>query len=206
MPQTPPAPGMTTRGTPRKQVHRKADATVMQNVTKAINPRIAAWQRRSKALGLHQRQVVFELHCRQGYDLTEVAEMLGVSFSTVSHHWKQVQDLLIEQAPRSPEQLTAMREKIAAGLWATVETTFCRMAVGEGDDIKTVELPATPQMLAIRLKAYDQLAKLYGVNMEQIAESRDVTPYASPQQLAGEVQRKVLELHGRKNLLPPPAA
>lgn len=172
---------------------------------KKLHPCAVNRLRRMQAMGMHHRQVVFELHCREGRPLTEVAALLGMTHSGVSHHWVQVQEMLAEQAPRTPEQLTAVREEVAARLWATVEQTYGRTEVVDEDgEVTLVEEAPTPQLLAIRLRALEQISKLYGVLGETpgvagggVPGMAVLSPYVTPAVLAEEVRARRLALYGR---------
>lgn len=179
--------------------------TAVERATAAIHPKVSLWQRRSGALRLHQRQAVFELHCRQGYSLHEVGVMLGVSTKTAAHHWAELKRMLAEEAPRTPEQWIAVREEIAARLWAAVEQTHGRSEfVGEDGEVTTVEEAATPQMLAVRLRALEQIAKLYGVCGEgpgipaaNGGVTREPAVFVMPEVMVAEVRRRQLEFFRR---------
>ncbi len=154
-----------TGSRPRKRAHRprKIEAEEMREILGTLSPAWAVRLRRMRALGMHQRQMVFEMHCREGRSLREIAEALGVTRDVVGYHWRQVQAQLAQNAPRTAEQLTAVREEIATRLWATVEQTYGRTEVFEEGTMQVQEAPPTPPLLAIRLRALEQLSKLYGV-------------------------------------------
>lgn len=177
--------------------------TAVERATATIHPKLAQWQRRCEATRVHHRQAVFELHCRQGYSLDEVGVMLGVSAKVAGRHWEELKRMLAEQAPRTPEQLLAVREEIAARLWAAVEQTHGRTdVVGEDGEVTTVEAAPTPQMLAVRLRALEQIAKLYGVWGEgpgTAAESGVKPPplFMMPEGVVAEVRRRQLEFFRR---------
>jgi DNA-binding CsgD family transcriptional regulator len=158
-------------------------------------------QLRMKALGMHQRHVVFELHVRQGRSLQQVAVVLGLSYATVWGHWQHVLEDMVVHAPQDVKTLTATREQIAARLWATVEDTYLRAELSEEGELLEVELPATPPLLSVRLKALDQIAKLYGLGLERCEGAEGVPPYAMPEEIAATVRARVLALHGREGLV-----
>lgn len=178
-----------------------------QAAVKNIHPAFRRVLERMKTLGLSTRQAVFELHARQGRTLAEVAEIMGLSLSGIYQHWQAIKADIVANAPTTPEQFVAIREEIAARLMATIESTHSRAEfVDEATGKATViEMPACPKMLAVRLKALDQLAKLYGVNLEQQAQDTGQQPYSAPDEIASEVRQKILELHQRPtSLLSPP--
>lgn len=188
----------------RMRAQVKRGKAAMEEATAKIHPKLSAWQERQLGMRLHQRQAVFELHCRQGYSLEEVGVMLGVSTKMASHHWAELKRALAEQAPSTPEQMTAVREEIAARLWAAVEETHGRLeVVGTDGEVTTVNEAATPQMLAVRLRALEQLAKLYGVCGEGPGigaggEARaQPKPFVTPLTVMVEVRRRQVELFRR---------
>ena len=159
---------------------------------------------RFTTLGLTTRQVIFELHVRQGKRLIDVAHSLGLAASTVSEHWKAIREDIAANASATPEMLASMRQVIAARLEATIEETYPQEEdEEEGDDIdaETGEKiskegkKANPALLAIRLKALDQLATLYGVKLEQQPTTSDSQPYTTPAEIAESVKARILELH-----------
>lgn len=147
------------------------------------------------------RQAVFELHVRQGRSLDEIGEMLGIHRSSVAFHWKAMQMMLVENAPQTPEQMTAVREEIAARLRATIEQTHGRTEVVEDGKVMTVESPPTPQMLAIRLRALEQMTRLYDLGLERPATAALPSVYMTPAALVEEVRLRRLELYRRDEAL-----
>jgi DNA-binding CsgD family transcriptional regulator len=191
-PKTKRTPGR--RGGVAKPLSAKA-----QTAVKKIHPAFRRVLERMKTLGLSTRQAVFELHARQGRTLAEVAEIMGLTLSCIYQHWQAIKDDIVANAPTTPEQFTALREEIAARLFATIENTYARAEfVDETTGKATViEMPPCPKLLAVRLKALDQLSKLYGVNLEQQAQDGAQPPYAAPDEIADEVRQKILDLHNR---------
>jgi DNA-binding CsgD family transcriptional regulator len=183
-----------------------------------------------RARGLMVRERVYELHVNHGLTLVQVARRLGIDDKTVWHHWRKLQSQIIANAPRSPDDFAALRERISAMLWQTIQLTcpaplaeasaVARRATeareterkplpvaagGEVDERAAVPvaMPVPPPvppapMLAIRLKALEQLARLYDVGLEQpTAAAFSTLPYATPEEIAHDVRQRVLELHGR---------
>lgn len=190
----------------RMRAQAKRGKAAMEKATAKIHPKLSAWQERQLGMRQHQRQAVFELHCRQGYSLEEVGVMLGVSTKMASHHWAELKRTLAEQAPNTPEQMTAVREEIAARLWAAVEETHGRTEVmGKDGEVTTVNEAATPQMLAVRLRALEQLAKLYAVCGEGPGigigagggTQAQPQPFVTPLAVMEEVRRRQVELFRR---------
>lgn len=198
MPKKPASPDLTTRGTPRKIKANRADATLVQEAVSRMNPAFRRWLENRKVLGHTNRMVVVDLHVRKGKSLTEVAEALGITPQAVGQHWKDARQEIAAHAPTTEEDFIALREEMCARLRHTIEQTHIWMPV---EDPKTgqevmMEIPPTPQTLAIRLKAIEQLSKLYGVNLEREAAATGPSPYAAPEQIAEDVKAKLLELHG----------
>ena len=171
---------------------------------KRWSPAFRKVMNRFTTLGLTTRQVIFELHVRQGKRLIDVAHSLGLAASTVSEHWKAIREDIAANASATPEMLASMRQVIAARLEATIEETYPQEEdEEEGDDIdaETGEKiskegkKANPALLAIRLKALDQLATLYGVKLEQQPTTSDSQPYTTPAEIAESVKARILELH-----------
>lgn len=193
---------------------RKLEPEEMQKILQDLHPSVVNRLRRLRALGMHHRQVVSELHCREGRSLGEIAEVLGLSRAAVADHWRKAQEMLAQQAPRTAEEFTAMREGIAARLWATVEQTHGRTeVVGKDGEVTTVEAPPTPQLLAIRLRTLEQISKLYGICGEGpgtagggngsssgpgSGSGPSAAGYVTPEALAELMQQRRLELHGRE--------
>lgn len=209
-----PGPGLKSRGKRGQKVRHEAYPRAVREAARAeaaargakVPEGLLECNERWREHGLQQRQVVFELHCRQGRSLTEVGEMLGITRVAVGYHWRQVQKRLAEEAPRTPEQMVMLREEIAARLRATIDETHLRKeAVLEDGQVTTVAAPPTPQLLAIRLRALEQMARLYDLNLEQppavaMPEGGPLpspSPYVTPAALAEEVRVRRLELYRR---------
>ena len=138
------------------------------------------WLARARALGLTEPQVVFELHVRQGLPLLEVARVLGVGLEAARELWLQSRAARAALAPQSALDFTSIREHISAALWQTVEATFpdvMSMADAEDEDADPPGA-SSPPMLSVRLKALDQIAKLYDITLEQRPAAFAPLPYA----------------------------
>jgi len=175
---------------------------------------------------MEAEEVVVELHVRQGRPLREVARALGVDGALMPELWRRTQRRLAERAPQREEEFTALREQICAALWQTVECTFPKvplpaaphagreLALHMGADgqmelplrfslppepLPTPEPPSAP-MLTVRLRALDQLAKLYdvGVGRSPSGAEAEEGPYAMPEEIAEAVRLRMLEMHGRR--------
>lgn len=157
------------------------------------------WLARARALGLTEPQVVFELHVRQGLPLLEVTRVLGVGLEAVRELWLQSRAARAALAPQSELDFTSIREHIGAALWQTVEATFPDvMSMADADDEDADPPgPSSPPMLSVRLKALDQIAKLYDITLEQRPAAFAPLPYATPDDIADDVRMRVLEMHRR---------
>ncbi len=157
------------------------------------------WLARARALGLTEPQVVFELHVRQGLPLLEVARVLGLGLEAVRELWLQSRAARAALAPQSELDFTSIREHIGAALWQTVEATFPDvMSMADADDEDAdPPSPSSPPMLSVRLKALDQIAKLYDITLEQRPAAFAPLPYATPDDIADDVRLRVLEMHRR---------
>jgi His/Glu/Gln/Arg/opine family amino acid ABC transporter permease subunit len=151
------------------------------------------------AMGLTLPQIVFELHVRQGLPLLAVARVLGLGVEQARELWLQSRAARAAQAPQSESDFALLREHISAALWQTVEATFPHvMADAEDDEDAEPPAPVTPPMLSVRLKALDQIAKLYDLSVEQRAAGFAPLPYATPEEIALSVRERVLEMHRRE--------
>jgi predicted transcriptional regulator len=125
-----------------------------------------------------------------------IAAELNLSESRVSRYVARRLQRIEENAPRSTEELAVMRERLAAGIWATVAESHMKPTVLD-EQGHELEMPAAPQMLIIRLKAFEQLAKLYGLNMESKPQREDVKPYSTPPEIAEEIRKLILARYPR---------
>lgn len=157
------------------------------------------WLARARALGLTEPQVVFELHVRQGLPLLAVAQVLGLGVEAVRELWLQSRAARAALAPQSELDFTSIREHIGAALWQTVEATFPDvMSMADADEDADPPGPSSPPMLSVRLKALDQIAKLYDITLEQRPAAFAPLPYATPDDIADDVRLRVLEMHRRE--------
>ncbi|WP_397383456.1 hypothetical protein [Prosthecobacter sp.] len=157
------------------------------------------WLARARALGLTEPQVVFELHVRQGLPLLAVARVLGLGVEQARELWLQSRAARAALAPQSELDFTALREHISAALWQTVEATFPDvMSMADADEDADPPNASSPPMLSVRLKALDQIAKLYDITLEQRPAAFAPLPYATPDDIADDVRLRVLEMHRRE--------
>ncbi len=159
---------------------------------------LARQARRQRAKGIETEERVWQL-CVTGKRQTAIAAHLNLSESRVSRYVSRRLQRIEENAIRSPDQLAYMRELIAARLEATIEATHPspEIVFDASGKPSQVEIQATPPMLAIRLKSLDQLAKLYGLNMQSQPNQESAKPYMTPPEIAAAVQERILALHGR---------
>jgi len=164
---------------------------------------LARQARRQRAQGIEIEEKVWQL-CVTGKRQTAIAAHLNLSESRVSRYVSRRLQRIEENAIRTPDQLAYMREIIAARLEATIEATHPNPEIvfDAGGKPAPVEIPATAPMLAIRLKALDQLAKLYGLNMVSQPHTENVMPYLSPPEVAAAVQEHILAMYGRSHVPP----
>lgn len=165
--------------------------------------RIQVWLDRCKLLGLETRQMAWDLHVVQGYSKTDTAHLLGVTSQRV---WQIIEDAKAEcarLAPASPDDFAARREEVHARLLSIYEDACYRPSVttkdaqtGE-DVVDELGIAPNPQLLAIRLKCLDQMAKLHGLNMEQSLGAGVGQRYDTPEEVADKVRALGLDRHGR---------
>lgn len=160
--------------------------------------RLRLWLDRARGLGLTEPEVVFDLHVRQGLPLLDVARVLELGLEAVRGLWLQSRAARAAQAPQSEPDFTALREHIGAALWQTVEATFPDvMSMADADEDADPPAAPSPPMLSVRLKALDQIAKLYDITLETPASEHGPLPYATPEDIAVSVRERVLGMYGR---------
>lgn len=173
-------------------------AGVRANVAAGVPARLRLWLDRARGLGLTEPEVVFDLHVRQGLPLLNVARVLDVGLEAVRGLWLQSRASRAAQTPQSEPDFIALREHIAASLWQTVESTFPDvMSMADADEDADPPGAPTPPMLSVRLKALDQIAKLYDITLETPASDHGPLPYTTPEDIAVSVRERVLGLFGR---------
>ena len=168
----------------------------------AVPSRLQRWLGRARALGLREPEdLVFELHVRQGLPLLVVAQALDLNLATVRALWELCQVARAARAPKSEAELTALREHLGAVLWQTVEATYPSVPLVVAEEEVDEEEPGqpTPPMLSVRLKALDQISKLYDVSLAKPAAGAGPLPYATPEEIAEDVRLRVLEMHRRED-------
>jgi hypothetical protein len=156
---------------------------------------LARQARRQRAQGIEIEEKVWTYYVA-GTRQVSIAAKLGLSETRVSRYLKRRLERIEQEAQQSPQELAAMRERLAAGIWAAVAESHIKPTVldEQGNEL---EIPAAPQMLMIRLKAFDQLAKLYGLNMESKPQREDVKPYSTPPEIAEEIRKLILARYPR---------
>ena len=162
------------------------------------------WVRGARVKGLTGTELVFELHVSRGLALRKVAKVLRLGLGEVRELWWEIrvaraalapkrERVLPPLAPRSEEDLVALREQVSVALWETVVGTFPIPEV-EGDK---GAVPARPPMVSVRLRALRQMGKLYGLDCKSGASGAAHVSvcYASPVEIAESVRewRRVRE-------------
>ncbi len=163
--------------------------------------RIIVEANRLKAL-THQ-EAIFQLVVNEGKSLTQASRILALDLSQVSRLWARLLEDMGKNSPKTPDRLAEMRELMNARLESTIRSTYPQ--IEEDIDAETGEKVLTsteenPQMLAVRLKAMQQQAELYGLKIETQPMLTDDLPYETPAEIAGDVRSKLLELHSRSHL------
>ncbi len=182
-----------------------------QAAAKRVHPAFNSILERNRTRSMTQEQAVFQLFVNEGKSFIEISDELDLCLSSVSKAWTRVKQDLAANAPKSPEEMSSMRELINARLEATIRATYPKPEVLPDIDMETgqnitIQPPANASMMAIRLKALDQQAKLYGVNMEQAVLLNDAAPYKTPDEIAETVRAHLLTMHGRESFLTPSPA
>lgn len=165
--------------------------------------RIQVWLDRCKLLGLETRQIAWDLHVVQGYSKTDTAHLLGVTSQRV---WQIIEDAKAEcarLAPASPDDYAARREEMHARLLSIYEEACRRPQIKTVDAesgaevIEDLDMTPNPQLLMVRLRCLDQMAKLHGLNMEQSLGAGVGQRYDTPEEVAAKVRALGLDRHGR---------
>lgn len=165
--------------------------------------RIQVWLDRCKLLGLETRQIAWDLHVVQGYSKTDTAHLLGVTSQRV---WQIIEEAKAEcarLAPASPDDFAARREEMHSRLLSIYEEACRRpqvktVDVDSGAEIvEELDLAPNPQLLMVRLRCLDQMAKLHGLNMEQVSGAGSGPRYDTPEETVARVRALGLDLHGR---------
>ena len=158
------------------------------------------WVRRARVKGLTGMELVFELHVRRGLALRKVAKVLRLGLGEVREHWWEIrvsraalapkrERVLPPLAPRSEEDLVALREHVSVALWETVVATFAVPEVtvaGENEGAALVPAP----MLSVRLRALRQMARLYDVDCKGRAAAVVPVACATPEEIAEAVRER----------------
>lgn len=175
----------------KKQAKNKADKKPVslelmhpEMADVGINKHFKTWLTRMRTLGLHQRQIVWELHVKQGHSIIKTAQLMGLSRQRVSVLFKELQEAVAENAPKSPEDYEFRRQQMESRLYAVIEDAS--------------KFPFDSRMLAVRLKAIDQLCELRGLKMQaNVVTGSDVSVLDTPEGIAQAVQERMLAVHGR---------
>lgn len=161
------------------------------------SPPLARRSRRQRAQGIETEEKVWQCYV-SGRQQVSIAIELGLSESRVSRYLKRRFEKIEQGARQSPQELAVMRERLAAGIWATVEETHMKPVVLSPEQGGTeLTVPTPPKLLMIRLKALEQLAKLYGLHLEPQARQEELKPYSTPAEIADEVRTLILARYHR---------
>lgn len=160
---------------------------------------IARWIESRKLLGLQTHQLCWELHIVQGRSKADTARLLDMSVTRVCQCIDNCEAELLSRQPKTDDDFAKRRLQLSERIQA-VHDAACpspaELTYDEGTG-KLVEPEPDPRLLAIRLKALEQQAKLWGLNLERPADGGQTIPaYATPAEIAEAVQRRALELHG----------
>jgi|GEM_PF-1829208 len=161
------------------------------------------WVRRALVQGLTGTELVFELRVRRGLALRKVAKVLRLGLGEVRELWWESrvaraalapkrERVLPPLAPRSEEDLVALREHVCVALWETVVVTFAGSEVSvAGEDEGAALVPAP--MLSVRLRALRQMASLYAVDCKGGAAAAAVVPVgcATREEIAEKVRERL---------------
>ena len=199
--------GARRRGVKNKAVAAELSQEPVVAVAAAAGPsRLQRWLERARALGMREPQeLVFELHVRQGVPLLVVAQELDLSLQAARRLWEECLAERAARAPKSELEFTMLREHLREVLWQTVEATYPQVSLlGEEADAEEPKAKGKepgqplPPMLSVRLKAADQIARLYDLGLVQSATGTGPLPYATPEEIAESVRLRLLEMHRRE--------
>lgn len=160
---------------------------------------LARQTRRQRAQAIEIEEKVWQLYIT-GRRQTAIAGQLNLSESRVSRYVARRLQRIEENAPCNPTKLAVMRELIAARLEATIEETYTDIEAKDAQtgEVQIIRGVSSAPMLAVRLKTLDQIAKLYGLNMQSQPNQENEKPYATPpEEIAARVSQCILALHGR---------
>lgn len=151
-----------------------------------LPPGFDRWLERARGLGLGPGELVWELHVVQGRSLPATARLLGMPCAEAAELHAGGRARAGERAPKSDADFQAVREEVRDRLVSIIEDAS--------------RAPEDPRLLAIRQRACDQLADLYGLKMQRRggAAAEEAPPvYAPPEDLAALVEARVRNLYGR---------
>lgn len=158
---------------------------------------LARQARRQRAQGIEIEEKVWQLYV-SGRRQRVIAAQLQMSESRVSRYVARRLQRIEENAPRSSDELSLMRELLAARLEATIAETYQHPKYVDNTNEEPViaATPVSAPMIAVRLKALDQLAKLYGLNLPPQLHIEKSQLHATPVEIAATVNQRILALHG----------
>jgi hypothetical protein len=133
--------------------------------------------------GMSSKEKVWRLHVQGGLTLSEVSRELQISYQAVWKTWKAIEAELAAMPSDPAIDLQSRRGMVRARL--------------EGAFAKACRIADSERSLVLQLKTLELMAKLDGLNIEPQSGGPPLTPYALPEEIAGSVRQKLLELHGR---------
>ena len=128
---------------------------------------LARQARRQRAQGIEIEEKVWQLYAT-GRRQAAIARQLNLSESRVSRYVARRLQRIEKNAASNPDELAFMREQLAVCIWGTIAETHLRpdsVSGKGGGPVMAKKMEASAPMLAVRLKALDQLAKLYVLNL-----------------------------------------
>lgn len=148
-------------------------------------PGFERWLERARVRGLQGRGLVWELHVVQGRSLAETGRLLGLDAGAVVALHAEMRAEMAGRAPRSEADFQAVREEVRERLVSVIEDAS--------------RAPEDPRLLAVRQRACDQLAELYGLKMQRRGNAGETAPvYAPTEEIAAAVEVRVRSLYGRE--------
>lgn len=147
----------------------------------AYDPKLAQEAERILYDDMPTRDKVWALHIVEGWSIMDIARSQGVSYQAIWKHWQSIEAEL-ESTPPDNEA-----HKRRAILRQRLEAQYA----------KACKITDSERRIVLCLKTLEVMAKLDGLNLEAKDEGQKLVPYAPPAEIAGEVQRLMLERWGR---------
>ena len=165
---------------------KEAEGTAETGAGEAAGGMFAAWLADAQAQGLEVAEQVWQLHVVQGRSPGETARLLGLTAAEVAAHRAEMLARLAARGPRTEADFQAVREELRDRLVSILED-----ASRARDD---------PRLLAVRQRVCDQIADLYGLNMQRRAAAEEAAvPYSVPPEKSEAVLEMAENGFGRKH-------